>query len=140
MQKFGYLAMLTFTLCGSIWLEVVLKVGVIRRFKRVILSILPTALFFLIWDAYAIHSGHWYFDEKQILGIIGPFGIPLEDCRSHAAAASRKANPRHPMLLPAAILASARSANGRPRNREAGKRLPLATAGRIVCPGGSPPS
>ena len=79
MQKFGYLTMLAFTLFGSIWLEVVLKVGVIRRFMRVILSILPTALFFLIWDAYAIQSGHWYFDEKQILGIIGPFGIPLEE-------------------------------------------------------------
>jgi hypothetical protein len=39
-QKYGYLAMLAFTLCGSIWLEVVLKVGVVRRFKRVILSIL----------------------------------------------------------------------------------------------------
>lgn len=79
MQKYGYLAMLGFTLCGSIWLEVVLKVGVIRRFKRVILSIFPTALFFLIWDAYAIRGGHWFFDEKQILGIFGPFDIPLEE-------------------------------------------------------------
>ncbi len=79
MQKYGYLAMLAFTLCGSIWLEVFLKVGVIRRFKRVILSILPTAIFFLIWDAYAIKSGHWYFDKNQILGIFGPFGIPLEE-------------------------------------------------------------
>ena len=79
MQKYGYLAMLAFTLCGSIWLEVILKVGVIRRFKRVILSILPTAVFFVIWDAYAISRGHWYFDSKQILGIFGPFDIPLEE-------------------------------------------------------------
>ena len=79
MQKYGYLAMLAFTLCGSIWLEVVLKVGVIRRFKRVLLSILPTALFFLIWDAYAIRSGHWHFDNNQILGIFGPLDIPLEE-------------------------------------------------------------
>lgn len=79
MQKFGYLAMLAFTLFGSIWLEVFLKVGVVRRFKRVILSILPTALFFLIWDAYAINRGHWYFDKNQILEIFGPFGIPLEE-------------------------------------------------------------
>jgi lycopene cyclase domain-containing protein len=71
--------MLAFTLFGSIWLEVFLKVGVIRRFKRVVLSILPTAVFFLIWDAYAIKSGHWYFDKNQILGIFGPFGIPLEE-------------------------------------------------------------
>ena len=79
MEKYGYLAMLTFTLFGSIWLEVILKVGVIRRFKRVIISILPTAAFFLIWDAYAINRGHWYFDKNQILGIFGPFGIPLEE-------------------------------------------------------------
>ena len=79
MHKFGYLAMLAFTLCGSIWLEVFLKVGVVRRFKRALLSILPTAGFFLIWDAYAIDRGHWYFDKKQILGIFGPFDIPLEE-------------------------------------------------------------
>ena len=71
--------MLVFTLFGSIWLEVFLKVGVIRRFKRVILSILPTAVFFVIWDAYAINRGHWHFDTKQILGIFGPFDIPLEE-------------------------------------------------------------
>ena len=79
MHKFGYLAMLAFTLCGSIWLEVFLKVGVVRRLKRALLSILPTACFFLIWDAYAIDRGHWYFDQKQILGIFGPFDIPVEE-------------------------------------------------------------
>ncbi len=79
MQKYGYVAMLAFTLFGSIWLEVFLKVGVIRRFKRVILSILPTAVFFVVWDAYAISRGHWHFDNNQILGIFGPFDIPLEE-------------------------------------------------------------
>jgi len=78
-QKYGYVAMLAFTLCGSIWLELFLKVGVVRRFKRVIFSILPTALFFIIWDAYAINRVHWHFDHKQILGIFGPFDIPLEE-------------------------------------------------------------
>ena len=71
--------MLVFTLGGSIWLEVFLRVGVVRRFKRVILSILPTAVFFVVWDAYAISRGHWHFDNNQILGIFGPFDIPLEE-------------------------------------------------------------
>lgn len=79
MEKYGYLVMLGFTLGGSIWLEVFLKVGVVRRFKRVAMSILPTALFFVIWDAYAINRGHWHFDSNQILGIFGPFDIPLEE-------------------------------------------------------------
>ena len=79
MEKFGYVAMLAFTICGSFWLEVVLKVGVLRRWKSALLSILPIALLFIAWDAYAISHGHWFFDRKQILGIYGPFDIPLEE-------------------------------------------------------------
>jgi len=77
--KFGYLAMILFTIIGSFWLEIVLKVGVLRRVKRLFLSIAPVAILFLIWDAYAISQGHWYFDSNQILGVIGPFDIPLEE-------------------------------------------------------------
>lgn len=79
MLKFGYMAMILFTVFGSFWLEIVLKIGVLKRIKRVLLSILPVAVFFLTWDAYAIDQGHWYFDRNQILGIFGPFDIPLEE-------------------------------------------------------------
>ena len=71
--------MLIFTLCGSGWLEIVLKTGVLRRLKRAALSILPISALFLIWDAYAISKGHWFFDREQMIGIIGPFNIPLEE-------------------------------------------------------------
>ena len=71
--------MLIFTLIGSGWLEIVLKTGVLRRIKRAALSILPISLLFLICDAYAIARGHWFFDRSQILGIFGPFQIPLEE-------------------------------------------------------------
>ena len=79
MVRFGYLAMLIFTIGASFWLEVVLKVGVLRRIKRTLLSVVPVAVFFLIWDGYAISRHDWYFDKKQILGIYGPFNIPLEE-------------------------------------------------------------
>ena len=71
--------MLLFVICGSFWLEIVLKVGVLRRIKRAALSIAPVSLMFLIWDAYAIKQGHWFFDPKQTVGIYGPFDIPLEE-------------------------------------------------------------
>jgi len=71
--------MLVFIVCSSFWLEIFLKIGVLRRIKRVIISIIPISTLFLIWDAYAIAQGHWFFDRKQILGIYGPFGIPLEE-------------------------------------------------------------
>ena len=79
MLKFGYLAMLTFTVVGSFWLEIILKIRVLRRIKRVLMSVIPVAIPFLIWDAYAVANGHWKFDSEQILGIYGPFDIPLEE-------------------------------------------------------------
>ena len=71
--------MLGFTVVGSFWLEIVLKVGVLRRIKRAMLSILPVSALFILWDAYAVRSGHWFFDREQIVGIYGPFDIPLEE-------------------------------------------------------------
>ena len=79
MLKFGYVAMLTFTVVGSFWLELILKIRVLKRIKRALMSIIPVAILFLIWDAYAVASGHWKFDPDQTLGIYGPFGIPLEE-------------------------------------------------------------
>ena len=71
--------MIAFTVIGSFWLEIIFKVGVLRRWKRAFSSILPVSALFIIWDAYAINQGHWFFDRDQILGIFGPFGIPLEE-------------------------------------------------------------
>ena len=71
--------MLLFTVVGSIWLEIFLKVGVLRRLKRAVLSIIPTAIIFLVWDYYAVVSGHWWFDKEKVVGIFGPKGIPLEE-------------------------------------------------------------
>jgi lycopene cyclase domain-containing protein len=47
--------------------------------KRAVLSIIPTAIIFLVWDYYAVVSGHWWFDKEQVVGIFGPKGIPLEE-------------------------------------------------------------
>lgn len=79
MEKFGYVAMIAFTICGSFWLELIFKVGVLRRWKRALTSILPVSLLFIGWDAYAIKQGHWFFDRDQIIGVFGPFGIPFEE-------------------------------------------------------------
>ncbi len=71
--------MIVFTIVGSFWLELFLKVGVLKRIKRAVLAVAPIFFLFIAWDAYAIRSGHWRFDEEQILGIFGPFCIPLEE-------------------------------------------------------------
>jgi lycopene cyclase domain-containing protein len=78
-EKFGYMAMLAFTVCGSFWLEIVLKTGVLRRWKRALISILPISTLFLIWDAYAIAQGHWTFDPRYVTGITTVADIPLDE-------------------------------------------------------------
>ena len=79
MEKYGYVGMLVFTVLASSWLEFVLKVRVLRRITRVVRSILPPAIFFLIWDAIAVYRNQWSFDANQVVGIYGPFHLPVEE-------------------------------------------------------------
>ena len=71
--------MITFVILGSFWLEIGLKVRVLARIKALLFAIAPIAFLYIAWDAYAIRSGHWKFDKTQILGVYGPFCIPLEE-------------------------------------------------------------
>ncbi|TRZ71800.1 MAG: lycopene cyclase domain-containing protein [Streptomycetaceae bacterium] len=71
--------MILFTVAGSFWLELFLKVGVLKQVKRMLKAIAPVAFLFIAWDKYAISHGHWLFDKDQILGIYGPWCIPLEE-------------------------------------------------------------
>ncbi len=73
------MAMLAFTVAGSFWLEIALKVRVLRRIRRAMTAIAPVAFCLLIWDAYAIANKHWFFDKEQIIGVFGPLNIPLEE-------------------------------------------------------------
>lgn len=79
MKHYTYLAAMGFTLLGSIWLELFLKVAVLRRIRRVLLSILPIGIAFVLWDRFAITQGHWSFDEAQILPVGRIWGLPLEE-------------------------------------------------------------
>lgn len=79
MLALSYLIMIAFVVLGSFWLEIGLKVRVLARIKALLFAIAPIAFLYIAWDAYAIRSGHWKFDKTQILGVYGPFCIPLEE-------------------------------------------------------------
>ena len=79
LTHWSYFAMLLFTVTGSWWLEIAFKIRVLRRPRLALTAILPVSFFFLIWDAFAIYQEHWTFDQDQLLGIFGPFNIPLEE-------------------------------------------------------------
>jgi lycopene beta-cyclase len=56
----------------------VLRVGVYRRWPRLLAAITPAALLGVLWDGYAVHVGQWGFDHHYLVGIwFG--GLPLEE-------------------------------------------------------------
>jgi lycopene cyclase domain-containing protein len=74
-----YLAVLAFCLGGALWLEPVLHVGVLRQWRRLLLTVLPVAVVFVLWDLAAVAAGHWSFDPLQVVGVWLPGGLPLEE-------------------------------------------------------------
>jgi lycopene cyclase domain-containing protein len=77
--EWSYMSMLGFVLAASWWLEFAFDLRVLRNPKRLIKTLALVSPWFIIWDAYAISLGHWFFDRDQMLGIIGPLNIPLEE-------------------------------------------------------------
>lgn len=77
--NFAYVGVLVFVLVGSLWLEVVLRTHVFARWRRLLLVLAVVIWPFLLWDAYAIGQGHWWFDTDRILGIYLPGEIPLDE-------------------------------------------------------------
>jgi lycopene cyclase domain-containing protein len=79
MSKFSYLGVLAFILFGTVWLEIILQARVLRKVKRLFLTITPVVILYVIWDYYAIQNNHWFFDETKTTGIILFGFLPLEE-------------------------------------------------------------
>ena len=79
MRHLSYLLVLVGCLVSAIWLEPVLKVNVLRRWRRLLLTLLPVVVVFVLWDLGAIAAGHWTFDPEQTTGVLLPGGLPLDE-------------------------------------------------------------
>jgi lycopene cyclase domain-containing protein len=64
---------------GSGWLEFLLRTRVYRRTFRLILSVFPVVIVYVLWDAYAIAQGHWTFDSRFITNIKIVLNVPLDE-------------------------------------------------------------
>jgi lycopene cyclase domain-containing protein len=78
-RHLGYVGMLAFCLLGTLPLEVLLGVRVYRQWRRLALTLLCVAPVFVVWDLYAVASGHWRFDPDQTIGVTVPGDLPLEE-------------------------------------------------------------
>jgi len=74
-----YLAVLAGCLVAALWLEPVLRVGVLRRWRRLLLTLVPVGSAFIVWDLAAIAAGQWRYDPGQLVGVWLPGRLPLEE-------------------------------------------------------------
>jgi lycopene cyclase domain-containing protein len=74
----SYVAMLAFCLAGTLPLVPAFRLSVLRQPARLALTVALAGIPFLLWDLYATHAGHWWFDADQTLP---PriAGVPLEE-------------------------------------------------------------
>jgi lycopene cyclase domain-containing protein len=79
MRHFVYLGVLAVCLLSALWLEPLLRLGVARRWRRLLLTLLPVMVVFVAWDVAAIAAGHWRYDPGQLVGLTLPGGLPVEE-------------------------------------------------------------
>ncbi len=70
--------MLAFCLVGTLPLNWFFDLGVLGQVRRLVLSIAPMFVVFVVWDVAATHAGHWRFDPAQTLSV-RILGLPLEE-------------------------------------------------------------
>jgi lycopene beta-cyclase len=78
MDSVHYLLILAACLVATLPLELGLGARVYRRPWLVTRTLLPVVVVFLTWDLLAYARGHWWFDDRYILG---PrlLGLPMEE-------------------------------------------------------------
>jgi lycopene cyclase domain-containing protein len=74
-----YGALLAGCLVVTAPLEILLRVRVYARWRRLLLAVVPEFVVFVVWVLYAIAQGHWTYDDGQTLGVRLPGGIPVEE-------------------------------------------------------------
>ena len=79
MRHLTYLIVLSVCLVCALWLEPLLHVGVMRRWRRLLLTLAPVVAVFVAWDLAAIAAGHWWYDGEQVLGVTLPGRLPVEE-------------------------------------------------------------
>jgi lycopene cyclase domain-containing protein len=74
-----YLLILAGCLIGTAPLEFVLHTRVYARWPRLLVTLVPVAVVFGLWDIAAIHAGWWHYDGRYLAGVTLPGRLPLEE-------------------------------------------------------------
>lgn len=78
MRQLSYLAVLAACLLGTLPLELLLRVRVYARWRRLFAALVPGLVLGVAWDEYAVRHGHWHFDHRYLTGL-ELAGLPVEE-------------------------------------------------------------
>ena len=78
MEQLTYLGLLVGCLVVTAPLELVLRVRVYARWRRLLLALVPELVVFGVWELYAVAHHHWAYDPAQVLPP-RVAGMPLEE-------------------------------------------------------------
>lgn len=78
-MRASYLVVLVACFLGTLPLELFLHTRVYRRWRRLLLALLPTVVVFTAWDLAAIRAGQWRYDTHQLSGVVLPGRLPVEE-------------------------------------------------------------
>ncbi|MGY2079442.1 lycopene cyclase domain-containing protein [Modestobacter sp. SYSU DS0657] len=79
MEQLTYGALLVGCLVVTAPLELLLRVRVYARWRRLLLALVPELVVFLAWVLYAIEQGHWDYSATRTIDVRLPGGIPVEE-------------------------------------------------------------
>jgi lycopene cyclase domain-containing protein len=77
-RRLSYLAVLAACLLGTLPLELLLRVRVYARWRRLLVALAPGLVLGVAWDEYAVRHGHWHFDHRYLTGL-ELAGLPVEE-------------------------------------------------------------
>ena len=78
-MRAGYLLLLLGCLLATAPLELVLHVGVVRRWRRLALTVLCVLVPFTAWDVWAIGRHQWSYSRRWLTGLRLPGRLPVEE-------------------------------------------------------------
>jgi lycopene cyclase domain-containing protein len=79
MRHLVYAAILAGCLLATLPLELVMRVRVYARWRRLALTVAPVVVLFGGWDVVAINQHTWRYEQRYLLGATLPGRLPLEE-------------------------------------------------------------
>lgn len=79
LDRFQYLLLMAACLLITLPLEFVLRARVYRRWRGLLMALIPVVVIFSVWDIAGILLDHWSYNPRFVSGWQLGLGMPVEE-------------------------------------------------------------